>query len=47
MKMNGSAMVMVGAPASVEPAITAATDWIVRRLGQAGGAARVWRTQSA
>jgi 23S rRNA (adenine2030-N6)-methyltransferase len=47
MKMNGSAMVMVGAPASVEPAVFAATDWIVRRLGQAGGAARVWRTSAA
>jgi 23S rRNA (adenine2030-N6)-methyltransferase len=47
MKMNGSAMVMVGAPASVEPAIAAATDWIVKRLGQAGGAARVWRTANA
>lgn len=43
MKMNGSAMVMVGAPAKVEPAVRAATDWIVRHLGQAGGAARVWR----
>jgi 23S rRNA (adenine2030-N6)-methyltransferase len=46
MKMNGSAMVMVGAPASVEPAVAAATDWIVKRLGQAGGVARVWRTSA-
>lgn len=44
MKMNGSAMVLVGAPAEVEPAVRTATDWIVRHLGQAGGAARVWRT---
>ena len=44
MKMNGSAMVLVGAPSEVEPAVQAATDWIVRNLGQAGGAARVWRT---
>ena len=44
MKMNGSAMVLVGAPPEVEPAVQAATDWIVRNLGQAGGAARVWRT---
>jgi len=46
MKMNGSAMVMVGAPVEVEPAIAAATAWIVERLGQPGGAARVWRTTS-
>ncbi len=44
MKMNGSAMVLVGAPPEVEPAVRASTDWIVRHLGQAGGAARVWRT---
>jgi len=44
MKMNGSAMVLVGAPAEVEPAVRMVTDWIVRHLGQAGGAARVWRT---
>jgi len=44
MKMNGSAMVLVGAPPEVEPAVRASTDWIVRHLGQVGGAARVWRT---
>jgi 23S rRNA (adenine2030-N6)-methyltransferase len=44
MKMNGSAMVLVGAPASVETAAREASDWIVSRLGQAGGSARVWRT---
>lgn len=44
MKMNGSAMVVVGAPEGVEPAVLQATDWIVRHLGQAGGTARVWRT---
>lgn len=44
MKMNGSAMVLVGAPREVEPAVRTATDWIVRHLGQTGGAARVWRT---
>ncbi|MBU4434928.1 MAG: 23S rRNA (adenine(2030)-N(6))-methyltransferase RlmJ [Alphaproteobacteria bacterium] len=44
MKMNGSAMVLVGAPREVESAVRAATDWIVERLGQKGGAARVWRT---
>lgn len=44
MKMNGSAMILVGAPREAEPAVRAATDWIVERLGQKGGAARVWRT---
>lgn len=47
MKMNGSAMVMVGVPAGVEPAITAATEWIVHHLGQKGGSARIWRTTRA
>jgi 23S rRNA (adenine2030-N6)-methyltransferase len=46
MKMNGSTMVLVGAPPEVEPAVRMATDWIVRNLGQAGGAARVWRTSA-
>lgn len=44
MKMNGSAMVLVGAPLEVEPAVRSATEWIVRQLGQAGGVARIWRT---
>ncbi|WP_066730314.1 23S rRNA (adenine(2030)-N(6))-methyltransferase RlmJ [Caulobacter sp. CCH9-E1] len=43
MKMNGSAMVMVGAPASVEAAAVEAGDWIAARLGEAGGRSRVWR----
>ena len=47
MKMNGSAMVMVGAPASIEPAVAAATEWIVERLGQKSGSARIWRTKPA
>ncbi|WP_425994049.1 23S rRNA (adenine(2030)-N(6))-methyltransferase RlmJ [Caulobacter sp. DWR1-3-2b1] len=44
MKMNGSAMVLVGTPPELEPAVRTATEWIVGNLGQAGGAARVWRT---
>ena len=44
MKMNGSAMVMFGAPASVEAAAVEAGDWIAARLGEAGGRSRVWRT---
>lgn len=44
MKMNGCAMVMVGAPASVDGAAAQAGDWIAARLGEAGGRSRVWRT---
>lgn len=43
MKMNGSAMVMIGAPASVEAAAVEAGDWIAARLGETGGRSRVWR----
>lgn len=44
MKMNGCAMVMIGAPASVDRAAAQAGDWIAARLGDAGGRSRVWRT---
>lgn len=44
MKMNGCAMVMVGAPASVDAAAAQAGDWIAARLGEPGGRSRVWRT---
>jgi 23S rRNA (adenine2030-N6)-methyltransferase len=44
MKMNGCAMVMVGAPASVDGAASEAGDWIAARLGEKGGRSRVWRT---
>lgn len=44
MKMNGSAMVLIGAPASVETAAAEAGDWIAARLGEPGGRSRVWRT---
>ncbi|WP_269716728.1 23S rRNA (adenine(2030)-N(6))-methyltransferase RlmJ [Caulobacter sp. NIBR2454] len=44
MKMNGCAMVMVGAPdAVVEPAMEICR-WVAERLGDAGGEARIWRT---
>lgn len=43
MKMNGCAMVMIGAPASVDEAAAQAGDWIAARLGEAGGRSRVWR----
>ena len=44
MKMNGCAMVMIGAPPRVDAAAVEAGDWIAARLGEAGGRSRVWRT---
>jgi 23S rRNA (adenine2030-N6)-methyltransferase len=44
MKMNGCAMVMIGAPAAVDGAAAQAGDWIAARLGETGGRSRVWRT---
>jgi len=44
MKMNGCAMVMIGAPDSVDGAAAQAGDWIASSLGEAGGRSRVWRT---
>ncbi|MBO9708744.1 MAG: 23S rRNA (adenine(2030)-N(6))-methyltransferase RlmJ [Caulobacter sp.] len=43
MKMNGSAMVIVGTPKAAEDAIAQATGWLAENLGQAGAKARVWR----
>ncbi|WP_426012919.1 23S rRNA (adenine(2030)-N(6))-methyltransferase RlmJ [Caulobacter sp. DWR2-3-1b2] len=43
MKMNGCAMVMVGAPQSTEAAITEATTWLAGNLGDVGAKARIWR----
>lgn len=42
MKMNGCALLMINAPASVEPLVAAASQWVVEALGEAGGEARVW-----
>jgi len=44
MKMNGCAMVVVGAPVAVEPAIAEITSWIAEHLGEPGGGARIWKT---
>ena len=41
MKMNGCAMLVIGAPKPAEAAARSAADWIVRTLGQAGGKATV------
>jgi 23S rRNA (adenine2030-N6)-methyltransferase len=43
MKMNGCAMVMVGAPKSTEGAIAQITTWLAENLGDAGAKARIWR----
>ena len=43
MKMNGCAMVMVGAPKSTESAIAEVTTWLADNLGDAGAKARIWR----
>jgi 23S rRNA (adenine2030-N6)-methyltransferase len=43
MKMNGCAMVMVGAPKSTEGAIAEITTWLADNLGDAGAKARIWR----
>jgi 23S rRNA (adenine2030-N6)-methyltransferase len=43
MKMNGCAMVMVGAPKSTEGAIAEVTTWLAETLGDAGAKARIWR----
>lgn len=44
MKMNGCAMVMVGAPEPVVEPATVICRWVAERLGDDGGEARVWRT---
>lgn len=44
MKMNGCAMVIANAPAGVTEGLSAACDWVARRLGETGGKAEVWRT---
>jgi 23S rRNA (adenine2030-N6)-methyltransferase len=41
MKMNGCAVLVVGAPKGAEGAARSAADWIVKTLGQAGGKAAV------
>ncbi|MDO8412074.1 MAG: 23S rRNA (adenine(2030)-N(6))-methyltransferase RlmJ [Phenylobacterium sp.] len=40
MKMNGCALVLIQAPAGLEPQLQAAADWVTS--GEAGGQARVW-----
>lgn len=44
MKMNGCAMVLIGAPDGAVPAAQAVAEAVVILLGDADGSARVWRT---
>ncbi len=44
MKMNGCAMVIVNAPAGVEPDLAAICGWVAKALGEAGGKGEVWST---
>lgn len=42
MKMNGSAMVVVGADDGLAADMQAVCGWVVSHLGEAGGEARIW-----
>ena len=43
LKMNGCAMLLVGAPAGLEPSLTAVVHWVAENPGNAGGMGKVWR----
>lgn len=47
MKMNGCAMVLVGAPHAAEPAVVEVTQWLADHLGEPGASARIWRAGGA
>jgi len=42
MKMNGCALAFVRPPAGLQPPLEAICGWVVERLGETGGAARIW-----
>lgn len=44
MKMNGCAMVVLGASPAIEAAAREICDWVTKTLGDAGAKAEVWRT---
>ena len=44
MKMNGCAMVIANAPTDLVEPLTVICQWVSGALGDAGGSARVWRT---
>lgn len=43
MRLNGCALVVIGAPQALDAAAREACAWTVRKLGDAGNEARVWR----
>ncbi len=43
LKMNGCAMLIVGAPDGIEGPLNEVCRWVVERLGDRGGLAKVWR----
>ena len=43
LRLNGCALVLVNAPAGVEGPLSEAATWTANRLGDPGGAGRVWR----
>ncbi|HEX6860018.1 MAG TPA: 23S rRNA (adenine(2030)-N(6))-methyltransferase RlmJ [Caulobacteraceae bacterium] len=42
MKMNGCALVIANPTPGLEEALRPACEWVVERLGEAGGKARIW-----
>ena len=43
MKMNGCALVILGPPPGLEPALTSVAEWVVNQAGGRGGLAKLWR----
>jgi 23S rRNA (adenine2030-N6)-methyltransferase len=43
MRLNGCALVLLNAPPELEPELAAIVGWTAERLGEGGGAGRVWR----
>ena len=43
MKLNGCALVILGAPPGLEPALASVAQWVVKQAGGQGGLAKLWR----
>jgi 23S rRNA (adenine2030-N6)-methyltransferase len=43
MQMNGCALVILGPPPGVEPALRSVAEWVVKQAGGRGGLAKLWR----
>mgnify|MGYP002779588120 CR=1 FL=1 len=43
LRLNGCALALINAPATCEPVLAEIMAWTAARLGQRGGAGRVWR----